>query len=53
MHGVNNTKARERLLRVADLALEKALHVVRSAEATEIQMKELDSDSSERVSCIW
>ena len=44
--GVNNTKTRERLLRVPDLTLEKALDVVRSAEATEIQMKELDSDSS-------
>ena len=44
--GVNKTKTRERLLRVADLTLEKALDVVRSAEATEIQMKELDSDSS-------
>ena len=29
-----------------DLTLEKALDVVRSAEATEMQMKELDSDSS-------
>ena len=44
--GVNNTKTRERLLRVPDLTLEKALDVVRSAEATEMQMKELDSDSS-------
>jgi len=43
---VNNTNKRERLLWVADLILEKALDVVRSAEATEIQMKELDSDSS-------
>ena len=44
--GVSNTKTRERLLRVPDLTLEKALDVVRSAEATEMQMKELDSDSS-------
>ena len=44
--GVNNTKTRERLLRVPDLTLEKALDVVRSAEATEMQMKQLDSDSS-------
>ena len=39
--GINNTKTRERLLRVPDLTLEKALDVVRSAEATEMQMKEL------------
>ena len=44
--GVNNTKTRERLLRVPDLTLEKALDVVRSAEAKDKQMKELDSDSS-------
>ena len=44
--GVSNTKTRERLLRVPDLTLEKALDVVQSAEATEMQMKELDSDSS-------
>ena len=44
--GVNNTKTRERLLRVPDLTLQKALDVVRSAEATDMQMKELDSDSS-------
>ena len=44
--GVNNTKTSERLLRVSDLTLQKALDVVRSAEATDMQMKELDSDSS-------
>ena len=44
--GVNNTKVRERLLRVQDLTLEKALDVVRSAEATERQLKELDNDQS-------
>ena len=44
--GVNNTKTRERLLRVPDLTLQKALDVVRSAEVTDMQMKELDSDSS-------
>ena len=44
--GVNSTKTRERLLRVPDLTLQKALDVVRSAEATDMQMKELDSDSS-------
>ena len=44
--GVNNAKTRERLLRVPDLTLQKALDVVRSAEATDMQMKELDSDSS-------
>ena len=30
---------------MVDLTLEKAIDVVRSAEATEIQMKELDCDS--------
>ena len=44
--GVNNTKTRERSLRVSDLTLQKALDVVRSAEATDMQMKELESDSS-------
>ena len=44
--GVNNTKTRSRLLRVPDLTLQKALDVVRSAEATNMQMKELNSDSS-------
>jgi len=42
--GVNNTKTKERLLRVQGLTLEKALDVVRSEEETERQMKELDSD---------
>jgi len=40
--GVNNTKTKERLLRVQDRTLEKALGVVRSADATERQLKELD-----------
>lgn len=44
--GVNNTKTRERLLRVTDLTLEKAVDVVRSTKATEIQMKKLDCGSS-------
>ena len=44
--GVSNTKTREKLLRVPDLTLQKALDVLRSAEATEMQVKELDSDSS-------
>ena len=44
--GVNFTKRREGLLRVPNLTLQKALNVVRSAEATNMQMKELDSDSS-------
>ena len=43
--GVNNTKTRERLLRVPDLTLQKALDVVRSVEATDMQMKELDDSS--------
>ena len=44
--GVNNVKTRERLLRVPDLTLEKAFDVVRSAEATEKQIKELENDAS-------
>ena len=44
--GVSNTKTREILFRVPDLTLEKALDVVQSAEATEMQIKELDSDLS-------
>ena len=44
--GVNNQKTRERLLRVPDLTLGKALDVVRSAEVTEQQMREIDSDTS-------
>ena len=44
--GVNNVKTRQRLFRVPDLTLEKALDVVRSAEATEKQIKELESDAS-------
>ena len=44
--GVSNCKTRERLLRVQELTLEKALGVVRSAEMTEKQLQELESDSS-------
>ena len=44
--GVSNCKTRERLLRVQELPLEKALDVVRSAEMTEKQLQELESDSS-------
>ena len=46
MLGVSNCKTRERLLRVQELTLEKALDVVRSAEMTEKQLQELESDSS-------
>ena len=44
--GVNFTKRRERLLRVPNLTIQKALNVIRSAEASDMQIKELDSDSS-------
>ena len=44
--GVSNCKTRERLLRVQELTLEKALDVVRSAEMTEKQLQELESDPS-------
>ena len=43
--GVSNCKTRARLLRVQELTLEKALDVVRSAEMTEKQLQELESDS--------
>ena len=46
MLGVNNCKTREILLRVQELTLEKALDVVRSAEMTEKQLQEQESDSS-------
>ena len=45
MLGVNNCKMRERLLRVQELTLEKALDVVRSAKMTEKKLQELESDS--------
>ena len=38
-------RSRERLLRVPDLTLQKALDVVRSTEATDMQMKDLDDSS--------
>ena len=44
--GITDTKTRERLLRISDLTLEKAIDVVRSAEATERQLKDLANDSS-------
>ena len=43
MLSVNSTNSRERLLRVPELTLEKALDVVLCTEATEMQMKELES----------
>ena len=39
--GISDTKKRERLLRISDLTLEKAIDVVRSAEATEIQLRDI------------
>jgi len=44
--GVNNLKTRERLLRVQNLTLDKALDVVRSAEEPERQLKEIDNESA-------
>ena len=44
--GITDTKTRERLLRISDLTLEKAIDVVRSAEATERKLKDLENDSS-------
>ena len=46
MLGVSHCNTRERLLKVQELTLEKALDVVRSAEMTEKQLQELESDSS-------
>ena len=42
--GISDTKTRERLLRISDLTLEKAIDMVRSAEATEIQLRHKQND---------
>ena len=46
MLGITGTNARERLLGISDLTLERGIVVVRSAEATERQLKYLANDSS-------
>ena len=43
--GISDTKTTERLL-ISDLTLEKAIDVVRSAEATEIQQKDMANDTA-------
>ena len=43
---ISDTKKKERFLRISDLTLEKAIVVVRSAEATEIQLRDLANDSA-------
>ena len=43
---ISDTKKRERFLGISDLTLEKAIVVVRSAEATEIQLRDLANDSA-------
>ena len=42
--GISDTKTRERLLRISDLTLEKAIDVVRSTDATEIQLGDMAND---------
>ena len=42
--GISDTKTRERLLRILDLTLEKAIDVIRSADATEIQLRDMAND---------
>ena len=42
--GISDTNTRERLLRISDLTLEKAIDMVRSAEATEIQLRHKEND---------
>ena len=42
--GISDTRTRERLLRISDLTLEKAIDVVLSAVATEIQLRDMAND---------
>ena len=42
--GISDTNTRERLLRISDLTLEKAIDMVRSAEATAIQLRHKEND---------
>ena len=42
--GISDTNTRERLLRISDLTLEKAIDVVRSTDATEIQLRDMAND---------
>ena len=44
--GISDTNTRERLLRISDLAVEKAVDVVRSTEATEIEPRHMANDSA-------
>ena len=44
--GSSDPKTRERLFRISDLTLEKAIDMVRSAEATEIQLRHKENDSA-------
>ena len=46
--GISDTETRERLLRISDLTLEKAIDVVRSADATEIQLRDMANDPAVR-----
>ena len=46
MLGISDAKARERLLRIVDLTLEKATDLVQSAEATERPLRDMASDLS-------
>ena len=42
--GISDTRTRERLFRISDLTLEKAIDVVLSADATEIQLRDMAND---------
>ena len=46
MLGISDAKTRERLLRILDLTLEKAIDLVQSAEATERPLRDMASDLS-------
>ena len=43
---ISETMTRERLLTISDLTLEKAIDVLRAAEATEIQLRVPTNDSA-------
>lgn len=43
VYGVTDTHVKERLLRVPDLTLKKALEISRAAEATQTQLKQMDN----------
>ena len=44
--GICDTRVKERMLRESDLTLQKALDIVRAAESTKAQMKEMSKESA-------